>query len=188
VFDLPTEGGDPPFISDTSVKQALTYVAACLFPDDPKLKSVKIHPTKLADQIVKYHDHGDQPLDEDFCTRMFFMVLNNTILTPNTSSYIKNNDAKWCENLKAIAGYNWCKIVFDNLLDTDHQWKLCRRLKKDKPPILGCNIFLIVSHCNHPTTFQLILGHDYYVGIINFNIVNLIPFIICGHRFTILTT
>jgi hypothetical protein len=116
------------------------------------------------------------------------MVLNSTILTPNTSSYIKNVDAKWCENLEAIAGYNWCKILFDNLCDAGRQWKLCRRLKKDKPPILGCSIFVIVPHCNHPTTFQLILGHDYNVSIIIFTILNLILFIICGHRFTILTT
>jgi hypothetical protein len=117
VFDLPTKGGDPPFISDTSAKQALTDVAARLFPDEPKPKSVKIHPTKLADQVVKYRDHGDPLLDKDFCTRMFFMVLNITILTLSTSSYIRNVDAKWCENLEAIAGYNWCKIVFDNLRD-----------------------------------------------------------------------
>jgi hypothetical protein len=49
MFDLPTKGGDPPFISDTSAKQALTNVAACLFPDEPEPKSVKIHPTKLTD-------------------------------------------------------------------------------------------------------------------------------------------
>jgi hypothetical protein len=106
---------------------------------------VKIHPTKLVDQIVKYRDFGDLALDEDFCTRMFFMVLNSMILRPNTSSYIKRLDAKWCENLEAIAGYNWCKIVFDNLRDAGRQWTLCKRLKKDKPSILGCSIFLIVS-------------------------------------------
>jgi hypothetical protein len=49
VFDLPSEGGDPPFISDSLVKQALMDVATQLFPDEPEPKSVKIHPTKLAD-------------------------------------------------------------------------------------------------------------------------------------------
>jgi hypothetical protein len=51
---------------------------------------VKIHPTKLADQIVKYHDLGDPALDEDFCIMMLFMVLNNMILTPN----VRKVDAK----------------------------------------------------------------------------------------------
>jgi hypothetical protein len=46
-------------------------VAAQLFPDEPELKSVKIHPTKLADQIVKHHDLGDPAFNEDFYTRMF---------------------------------------------------------------------------------------------------------------------
>jgi hypothetical protein len=89
VFDLPSEGGDPLFITDNSVKKALTNVAARVFPDEIEPKSVKIHPTKLVDQILKYRDHGDPELDEDFCIRMFFMVLNSTILTPNTSSYIR---------------------------------------------------------------------------------------------------
>jgi hypothetical protein len=118
---------------------------------------VKIHPTKLADQIMKYHDLGDPALDEDFCIMMLFMVLNNMILTPN----VRKVDAKWYENMDAIVGYNWCKIVFDNLRDAGRQWTLCRRLKKDKPPILGCSIFLIVSYCYHPNTFHLLLGHIY---------------------------
>jgi hypothetical protein len=45
------------------------------------------------------------------------MVLSSMILTPNTSSYIREVDAKWCQNMEDIAGYNWCKIVFDNLRD-----------------------------------------------------------------------
>jgi hypothetical protein len=81
------------------------------------------------------------------------------ILTPNTSSYIRKVDAKWCENLEAIAGYNWCKIVFDNLRDAGHEWTLCRRLKKDKPPILGWFIFLIVGYYYDPNTFHLLLGY-----------------------------
>jgi hypothetical protein len=149
VFDMRSEGGYPPFIPDNSTKEAITDVAARLFLDESEPKSVEIHPTKLADMIEKYHTIGDLALDEDFCTRMFFMVLNSTILTPNTSSYIRKVDAKWCQNLEDICGYNWCKIVFDNLRDTGHQWTLCRRLKKDKPPILGCSIFLIVSYCYH---------------------------------------
>jgi hypothetical protein len=64
-----------------------------------------------------YRAIGDPALDGDFCTRMFFMVLNSMILTPNTSSYIREVDAKWCQNMEDIAGYNWCKIVFDNLRD-----------------------------------------------------------------------
>jgi hypothetical protein len=49
LFDLPSEGNDHPFISDSSTKQALMDVAARVFPDEPEPKSVKIHPTKLAD-------------------------------------------------------------------------------------------------------------------------------------------
>jgi hypothetical protein len=29
--------------------------------------------------------------------------------------------------------------------DVGQKWKLCRKLNKDRPPILGCSIFLIVS-------------------------------------------
>jgi hypothetical protein len=79
VFDLPSEGGDPLFISNSSAKQALMDVVAQVFPNEPEPKSVKIHPTKLADQILKYREHGDPELDEDFYTRMFFMILNNMI-------------------------------------------------------------------------------------------------------------
>jgi hypothetical protein len=48
MFDLPSEGGDPPFIFDSSAKQALTDVVARLFLDEPEPRNVKIHPTKLA--------------------------------------------------------------------------------------------------------------------------------------------
>jgi hypothetical protein len=71
VFHLPSEGGDPLYISDSLVKQALTDVATWLFPNEPELKSVEIHPTKLVDHIVKYRDFGGPALDEDFCTMMF---------------------------------------------------------------------------------------------------------------------
>jgi hypothetical protein len=137
---------------------------------------------------VKYRELGDPALDEDFCTRLFFMVLNSTILTPNTSSYIRKVDAKSCENLEAIAGYNWCKIVFDKLRDAGHQWTLYRRLKKDKPPILGCSIFLIVSYCYHPNTFHLLFGHTYNLNNSISILLNRIPFIIYCHRSTIFTT
>jgi hypothetical protein len=76
-------------------------------------KSVKLHPTKVADTIVKYHTIADPALDEDLCVRLVFMAMDSTIMTPNTSTYIRNVDAKWCQNLESIAGYNWCKIAHD---------------------------------------------------------------------------
>jgi hypothetical protein len=52
VFDLPSEGGDPPFIFDNSVKQDLTDVVARLFSDESELKGVKIHSNT---QHIKLH-------------------------------------------------------------------------------------------------------------------------------------
>jgi hypothetical protein len=54
-------------------------------------------------------------LDEDECIRIFFMVLNINFLTPNTYCYIIPVDALWCRGTKAIASYNWCKIIHDNM-------------------------------------------------------------------------
>jgi hypothetical protein len=158
-----------------------------LFPDEPEPKSVTPNQACRSDCEVQWP--WQSALDEYFCTRMFFMVLNKTIPTPNTSSYIWKADAKWCENLEAIAGYNWwCIIVFDNLCNAGRQWALCRRFKKDKPPILGCSIFLIVSYCYYPNTFHLLLGHTYNLNNTISILLNLIPFIIYSHRSTILTT
>jgi hypothetical protein len=50
-------------------------------------------------------------LDEDVCIKIFFMVLNNNFLTPNTYYYIRPVDALWCRDMKSIASYNWCKII-----------------------------------------------------------------------------
>jgi hypothetical protein len=145
VLDLPSDGVDPPLLPKDCPRQALTQVAARLLPDEPEPKSVKMSTSKVAETIFKYRTAGDSELDEDFCTRLFFMVVNNILLTPNTFAYLRNVDAHWCQDLQAIAGYNWCKIVLDNLREAGRKWKLNRQLKLGKPPILGCSIFLIVS-------------------------------------------
>jgi hypothetical protein len=83
-------------------------------------------------------------LDEDVCNRIFFMVLNSNFLTPNTYCYIKPVDALWCRDRRAIASYNWCKIIYDNTREASRKWKVARCLRMDMPPIMGRSVFLMV--------------------------------------------
>jgi hypothetical protein len=83
-------------------------------------------------------------LDEDLCIKIFFMVLNNNFLTPNTYCYIRPVDALWCCDTRAIVGYNWCKIIYDNMREAGRKWKVDRHLRMDRPNVLGCSLFLMV--------------------------------------------
>jgi hypothetical protein len=74
------------------------------------------------------------------------MVLNNRFLTPNTYCYIRPADALWCQDTKAIAGYNWCKIVHEKTREASRKWKLTRQLGITKPAIQGCSLFLMVMY------------------------------------------
>jgi hypothetical protein len=76
----------------------------------------------------------------------FFMVLNSGFLTPNTYCYIRPIDALWCQDTKAIAGYNWCKIVHENTREVGRKLKLARQLGITKPAIQGCSLFLMVMY------------------------------------------
>jgi hypothetical protein len=92
----------------------------------------------------KFNNTGWPNLDEDLCIRIFFMALNNNFLTPNTYCYIRPIDALWCRNMRAIAGYNWCKIVYDNTRELDRKWKVAWWLGMDRPDVLGCSLFLMI--------------------------------------------
>jgi hypothetical protein len=145
VLGFPSDGRDPPIPSKEAGWKALTEVAAQLFPDEPEPNTVKFNPTRVADQVCKYLTCNDLELDEDFCIRRFFMVLNNILLTPNTSSYIRNVDALWCQDLQSISQYKWCKIIYYNLMEAGKKWNFNKELRLQRPPIIGCSIFLIVS-------------------------------------------
>jgi hypothetical protein len=84
-------------------------------------------------------------LDEDVCIKIFFMVLNNNFLTPNTYYYIRPVDALWCRDMKSIASYNWCKIIYVKLREACRKWKVARRLRIDRPTVMGCSLFLMVQ-------------------------------------------
>jgi hypothetical protein len=144
VLGLPSSGVDPPVLSDDSGKKILKEVAAHL-PDVPEHRDVKIHLSKAADMIEHYHRNGWLQLNEEFCIRIFYMVLNSNFLTPNTSCYLKPIDALWCQDTGSIAGYNWCKVVSDNLRKSSRKWTVARQLGMEKPAILGCSLFLMVS-------------------------------------------
>jgi hypothetical protein len=94
--------------------------------------------------IDMFNKIGWLNLDEDLCIRIFFMVLNNNFLKPNTYCYIKLVDALWCRDMSAIAGYNWCKIVYDNTKEAGRKSKVARCLIMNRPTILGCSLFLMV--------------------------------------------
>jgi hypothetical protein len=121
-------------------------VIAHLLPDEPSLKDVKVNPTRDAKMIEMYTNTGWPNLDEDLCIRIFFMVLNSSFLTPNTYCYIKPLNALWCQDTKAIAGYNWCKIVHENTREAGRKWKLTRQLGITKLAIQGCSLFLMVMY------------------------------------------
>jgi hypothetical protein len=144
VFGLPCKGGYPPMITDDTGKKILRDVAERLFPDQPSPKGTKINPNRAAEMIDIFNNTGWPNLDEDLCIRIFFMVLNSNFLTPNTYCYIRPIDALWCCNTRAIAGYNWCKIVYDNTREAGRKWKVARCRRMDMPTILGCSLFLMV--------------------------------------------
>jgi hypothetical protein len=145
VIGLPSEGGDPPMMTDDAGKKILMNVAARLFPDQPSPKDIKINPNQAAEMIDMFSKIGWPNLDEDVCIQIFFMALNNNFLTPNTYYYITPVDTLWCCDMKAIASYNWCKIVYDNTREADRKWKVARRLRMDRPAVLGCSLFLMVQ-------------------------------------------
>jgi hypothetical protein len=118
-------GGDPPMITNDAGKKILRDVAARIFPDQPPPKDTKINPNWAAEMIDMFNKTRWPNLDEDLCIRIFFMVLNNNFLTPNTYCYIRPVDALWCRDMSAIAGYNWCKIIYDN---TREAGRKCRWL------------------------------------------------------------
>jgi hypothetical protein len=82
IFDLPSKGRDPPPVMDDTRKKLLMSVIACLLPDEPSPKGVKVNPTRAAKMIEMYTNTGWPNLDEDLCIKIFFMVLNSNFLTP----------------------------------------------------------------------------------------------------------
>jgi hypothetical protein len=119
-------------------------VAARFFRDQPSPKDVKINPNRAVEMIDMFNNIGWSHLDEDFGIRIFFMVLNSNFLTPNTYCYIRLVDALWCRDMMAIAGYNWCKINYDNTREADRKWKMDWQLGMEKLVVLGCSLFLMV--------------------------------------------
>jgi hypothetical protein len=91
-----------------------------------------------------FNNTGWPNLDEDLCIRIFFMVSNNNFLTPNMYCYIRPIDALWCRNTRAIAGYNWCKIVYDDTREAGRKWKVAQHLGMDRPVVLGYSLFLML--------------------------------------------
>jgi hypothetical protein len=95
-------------------------------------------------------------LDENLCIKIFFMVLNNNFLTPNTYCYIRPIDTIWCHDTRVIAGYNWCKIVYDNMREAGHKWKVAWCLRTGMSNVLGCSLFLMVQTCYTCNSFSYI--------------------------------
>jgi hypothetical protein len=93
VMGLPISGVDPPILSDVSGKKILKQVTTDLLPDVQEPRDIKIHPSKAADMIEHYHRNGWPHLDEDFCIRIFYILLNSNFLTLNTSCYLRPIDA-----------------------------------------------------------------------------------------------
>jgi hypothetical protein len=144
VLGLPSEGGDPPMMTDDAGKKILMNVVARLFLGQSSPKDIKINPNRAAEMIDKFNKIGWPNLDEDVCIRIFFTVLNNNFLTANTYCYIRPVDALWCHDMKAIASYNWCKIIYDNTREAGHKSKVARRLGMAVPTVFGCSLFLMV--------------------------------------------
>jgi hypothetical protein len=124
IFELPSKGRDPPTVTDDLGKKMLTNVIAQLLSEEPSPKDVKVNPTRAAEMIEMYTNTGWPNLDEDFCIRLFFMVLTSSFLTSNTYCYIRPIDSLWWQDTKVIVGYNWCKIVHKNTREVGHKWKL----------------------------------------------------------------
>jgi hypothetical protein len=144
VLDLPCGGGGPPIITDDAGKKILRDVVARIFPNQPSPKDTKINSNRAVEMIDMFNKIGCPNLDDDFFFRIFFMVMNSMFLTPNTYCYIRPIDKLWCHDMRAIASYNSCKIVYDNMREAGRKWKVARRLGMDRPAVLGCSLFLMV--------------------------------------------
>jgi hypothetical protein len=96
IFELLSKGWDPPPVTNDTGKKLLMSVIARLLLNEPSPKDVKVNPTRAVEMIEMYTNTGWPNLDEDLCIRIFFMVLNNSFLTPNTYCYIRPVDALWC--------------------------------------------------------------------------------------------
>ncbi|TVU04206.1 hypothetical protein EJB05_50232, partial [Eragrostis curvula] len=142
VTGLPNTGKDPPDASNSNAKSARTAVGTRLFPETDGEKPPthdKYNSIHIATVLKKYHQDKEGNIDDDLCLRLFFMVANLTILTPNTDSYIRIADAWWCEDLETIRNIDWVKVVVDNLWDAGRKWKAS---KIDKPSVHGCIYYL----------------------------------------------
>jgi hypothetical protein len=56
----------------------------------------------------------------------------------------------------AIAGYSWCKIVYDNTREAGRKWKVARRLGMDRSAVMGCSLFLMVQTVISPIHFHML--------------------------------
>jgi hypothetical protein len=136
IFDLPSKGRDPPPVMDDTRKKLLMSVIACLLPDEPSPKGVKVNPTRAAKMIEMYTNTGWPNLDEDLCIRIFFHGAEQQL--PNPQIHIATSELSMHYGVgtkKAIAGYNWCKTVHENTREAGHKWKLARQFGITKPAI-----------------------------------------------------
>jgi hypothetical protein len=117
-------GGDPPMITDDAGKKILRDIVAHIFPDQPSPKDTKVNPNRAVEMIDMFNKIGWPNLDEDLCIIIFFMVMNNNFLTPNTYCYIRPVDALWCRDTRAINYYNCYKIIYDNTREADYKCKV----------------------------------------------------------------
>jgi hypothetical protein len=72
VLGLPSEGVDPPMMTDDIGKKILMDAAACLFSDQPSPKDIKINPNQAIEMIDMFSKIGWPNLDEDVCIRIFY--------------------------------------------------------------------------------------------------------------------
>jgi len=138
VFQIPKDGGGPPFMSDDEArfKRRQLGEQICGSAYRPK-RGISV--SDVLDGLVI------KTLTENLALRAFFMCTFQSLLFSNTDSYIRLEDVKNTEDLENIGNINWCKAVVDNLRKAARLYKKDFVQKGIMAPITGCGIFLLVS-------------------------------------------
>uniref|UniRef100_K3XRP1 Uncharacterized protein n=1 Tax=Setaria italica TaxID=4555 RepID=K3XRP1_SETIT len=107
---------------------------------------------------IEINEHNEKlklrTLAGDLAVRSFLLHAFCTLLFSNTDNYIRLDDVVWAEDLKRIAGINWCKAVVNSLRVAAQLYRLEKKMKGSNAPISWCGIFLIVQSVNFCLAFS----------------------------------
>jgi hypothetical protein len=90
---------------------------------------------------------------DDWAVRCFFMIVCNALLFATSDYHITGANYLMCKDLEALAGYDWCRAVVDDIETQAVKWQ--KKYAPNRIPcILGCTVLLMVrNHFNFHVSF-----------------------------------